>query len=229
MPANDESDKWFVRITQPHGVIRATLDEFKKKNKNYTRLVCVLHFGTKTQVEHAHYIIQFPYPVQRQTLAARWKAIWHIKATHFANEKWDGDMTALQYLFAPKSSPVLCFSYGFSDEEVEEAKVKALEFQQRQRSHTLTQAEPAAVRRRKEATTNDVIDLIAETIRTYPDMENMALYERVITDAIELLNKHRVKFSQYSIRTIIDTAMCRAGGVPQARFKNSVLGYYLKY
>lgn len=231
MPNTDESKHWFIRITRPHSVLKTTLEEFWKKNKNGIVKCCfVLHIGSKKQVEHGHILIEYIAPVQRQTLAARWKSIWHVDRTEFQQTIWDGGLYTLQYCFAPKSCPEELWVKGFTREEIEEAKARAAAFQPEEASDDKRSDEtPTKRNTHKTPTTNDVIDILANTIAIYDDMNGRAFYNKVVQDAIDVCNKHRIKFSEYSIRTIIDTAMARAGGIARARFANKVVEKYCLY
>lgn len=63
MPQVDRSDKWFVRITLPHLILKEKVAQLLWVD--VVKLLVVTHVGDKTEKEHCHFVVEMSSNLQK--------------------------------------------------------------------------------------------------------------------------------------------------------------------
>lgn len=116
MPQVDRSDKWFVRITLPHLILKEKVAQLLWVD--VVKLLVVTHVGDKTEKEHCHFVVEMSSNLQKQSLLHRVKKIYGVTGNEQLSAKpWDGNTDACSYLFHDPVAEII-HNKGYTDEDV---------------------------------------------------------------------------------------------------------------
>ena len=116
MPQLEKSNRWFVRITLPHVLLKEKVAQLAWVD--VVRILVVTHVGEKTEKEHCHFCVELSSSLQKQSILARVKSIYGVSGNEQLSAKsWDGNSDACSYLFSD-SSPEILLNKGFTESEI---------------------------------------------------------------------------------------------------------------
>lgn len=116
MPQVDRSDKWFVRITLPHLILKEKVAQLLWVD--VVKLLVVTHVGDKTEKEHCHFVVEMSSNLQKQSLLHRVKKIYGVTGNEQLSAKpWDGNTDACSYLFHDPVAEII-HNKGYTDEDI---------------------------------------------------------------------------------------------------------------
>lgn len=116
MPQLERSNKWFVRVTLPHVILKEKIGSIMWVD--VTRILALTHVGEKSESEHMHFVVELTSELQKQSMLARVKAIYGVSGNEQLSAKaWDGDTDACSYLFHDADAQVI-LNKGFSEEDL---------------------------------------------------------------------------------------------------------------
>lgn len=228
MPSLAQSSDWFVRVTQPHDVLKQI---GLPKWIDLSQAFAVLHIAKVNKAEHGHYLIRLSSVIQKQAMMKRVDKWFKdhgivLERQHKSVKVWDGQQvdSAPQYVFDPRSQPVLMEVKGFTDEYIQQCREGADRYAASQ------EARPGS----DKPTQNQVINMIAEYVAEM-DCSDVSVqgqikyYDEVTRIAIRHMNKYEMPFSEFSIKKIIDTALARAQGEHLDRLAARIVNSYVRY
>lgn len=127
MPQVEKSNKWFVRLTLPHQLIKEKISQLVWVD--VVRILVVSHVGEKTEKEHCHMCIDMSSTLQKQSLLARLKTLYGVRGNEQVSAKsWDGNADACSYLFHDPVAEVI-LNKGFTDPELEQFRARNADVQ----------------------------------------------------------------------------------------------------
>lgn len=127
MPQAEKSNKWFVRITIPHQLIKEKVEALLWVDT--VRILMVSHVGEKTEKEHAHFCIEMSSHLQKQSLLARLKTLYGVRGNEQVSAKsWDGNSDACSYLFHDSNAEII-LNKGFTESELTQFRARNADVQ----------------------------------------------------------------------------------------------------
>lgn len=122
MPQVDRSDKWFVRITLPHLILKEKVAQLLWVD--VVKLLVVTHVGDKTEKEHCHFVVEMSSNLQKQSLLHRVKKIYGVTGNEQLSAKpWDGNTDACSYLFHDPVAEII-HNKGYTDEDITAYRIR---------------------------------------------------------------------------------------------------------
>ena len=116
MPQLEKSNRWFVRITLPHVLLKEKVAQLAWVD--VVRILVVTHVGEKTEKEHCHFCVDLSSRLNNKKKIARVKSIYGVSGNEQLSAKsWDGNSDACSYLFSD-SSPEILLNKGFTESEI---------------------------------------------------------------------------------------------------------------
>lgn len=127
MPQAEKSNRWFVRITLPHLIVKEKMAQLLWVD--VVRILVVSHVGEKSEKEHVHMCIEMSSMLQKQSVLARLKTLYGVRGNEQVSAKsWDGNSDACSYLFHDPVAEVI-LNKGFSESELQQFRSRNAEVQ----------------------------------------------------------------------------------------------------
>lgn len=119
MPGVKESDKWFIRITAPHTLIRPKVNELKEQI-DIKRMAIGFHIGNRTGKEHIHIALEMLTTLQQQSINKRMRKLFGVSGADYSSKIWDGSHKVLSYLYHDEKGSVEYHKMDLTPAELEE-------------------------------------------------------------------------------------------------------------
>lgn len=231
MPATEKSSSWFIRVTASHEEILKKLGEESPLWSDVTRVLGVLHVGSKTEKQHCHFVVELASEIQKQSMVARVKKYIEVSGNKGITCKvWDKDERACQYLFAQRSKPKMFIAKAFTQEQVDSYVASASTVDAEwDASHPLGQSQRGNSHKDSQVTQYAMAKELSKWIDRYQmNAVSKDFYIALTTEAISIHNKYEKTFCDFSLRRIMDTAigMSEINLMPKSHLVQKVANYY---
>jgi len=127
MPQIERSNRWFVRVTLPHLLLKEKISQVLWVD--VINILAVTHVGEKTEKEHMHFVVELSSQLQKQSVLARVKAIYGVSGNEQLSAKsWDGNSDACSYLFHDPDAQVI-LNKGFTESQLQQFRARNADVQ----------------------------------------------------------------------------------------------------